>query len=173
MVEVDISAPVEVVWRFVSDIAFPARASTEFTGATWEDASTAAPALGAVFVGRNRHPAIGEWEVPCFVHRYEPPVTFGWVTSDPEHPGAQWWFTLEPAASGTHLAFHLVLGPGPSGLTPAIERMPEKEPRILERRVNEHAENMVRVVEEIRRAAEGAATPSEDSSHDGREGYSG
>jgi uncharacterized protein YndB with AHSA1/START domain len=157
VVEADIAAPVATVWALVTDISFGADHSEEFLGARWEpapDATPGRPALGAVFVGRNRHPAIGEWEVRCFVHRFVPEREFGWVTSDPDHPGAQWWFTLTPSPTGTRLGYRLRLGPGPSGLTPAIERMPDKEPRILERRVGEHGPNMVRVVEAIRDAAE-------------------
>ncbi len=159
LVEADIAAPPATVWTIVTDVSFGAGVSEEFLGATWEPASPergrpAGPALAAVFIGRNRHPAIGEWEVRCFVHRYSPEREFGWVTSDPDRPGAQWWFTLMPTPTGTRLGYHLRLGPGPSGLTPAIERMPDKEPRILERRVHEHGPNMVRVVEAIRTASE-------------------
>jgi len=164
LVEADIAAPPAAVWAIVTDISFGADRSEEFLGARWEPAAPesgrpAGPALGAVFVGRNRHPAIGEWEVRCFVHRYLPEREFGWVTTDPDHPGAQWWFSLTPTPTGTRLAYRCRIGPGPSGLTPAIERMPDKEPRILERRVGEHGPNMVRVVEAIRRVAE-RSTPA-------------
>ena len=63
-VEIDVAAPPERVWEVVTDIDLPARFSEEFLGATWR---TPVPALGASFLGRNRHRAIGEWEVECFV----------------------------------------------------------------------------------------------------------
>lgn len=67
--EVDIDAQPSEVWPHVTDIDFPARYSEEFQGARWEDDS--GPREGAVFIGRNTHPAIGEWEVPCFVDAFE------------------------------------------------------------------------------------------------------
>jgi Polyketide cyclase / dehydrase and lipid transport len=154
-IDVEIGAPMTVVWAIVTDINFGARFSEEFTGARWAE-GFAGPALGARFVGSNRHPAIGEWEVQCFVNRYVAHAEFGWVTSDPDRPGAQWCFELTPSADGTRLRYWVVIGPGPSGLSPAIERMPDKEPRILARRIDEHLANMQRVVDGIKAAAEAA-----------------
>jgi hypothetical protein len=160
VVEVDIEAPVAEVWSVVTDIDFPARFSEEFVGADWEDGT--GPAVGACFVGRNTHPAIGEWEVPCFVDAYEEGATFGWCTSDAANPGAYWRFDLEPNGGGTRLSFSMSLGPGPSGITAAIDAMPDKEAPILHRRMGEHHTNMTRVVEGIRAALEdgdGQASP--------------
>jgi Polyketide cyclase / dehydrase and lipid transport len=152
-VEIDIDAPPTVVWAIVTDINFGARFSEELIGARWADGHDGA-ALGARFIGSNKHAAIGEWEVPCFVHRYIEPAAFGWVTSNVDHPGAQWLFELAPMGTGTRLRYSLILGPGRSGLSPAIERMPDKEPRILQRRIDEHRANMQRVVDGIKDAAE-------------------
>ncbi|MDH4145364.1 MAG: SRPBCC family protein, partial [Acidimicrobiia bacterium] len=156
VVEVDIKAPPTAVWPFVADISFGAAYSEEFVGARWDDGFDG-PALGARFVGSNTHPAIGEWEVPCFVHEFEERRRFGWVTSDPDNPGARWSFELAAIAGATRLRYRVVLGPGPSGITGAIERMPDKEPRILARRIDEHRANMARVVEGIKAAAEADA----------------
>ena len=100
------------------------------------------------------HTAIGKWDVPCFVHRCEEPGEFGWVTSDKDNPGAQWCFTLTETDAVTRLRCSLIIGPGPSGLTPAIKTMPEKEPRILSRRLDEHRGNMQLVIEGIKALAE-------------------
>ena len=51
------------------------------------------------------------------------------------------------------------LGPGPSGLTPAIERMPEREPEIIDRRIGEHRTNMQRVLDGIKDAVENSYEP--------------
>ena len=51
----------------------------------------------------------------------------------------------------------VVLGPGPSGITAAIEQMPDKEARILARRIGEHRTNMRQVIEGIKAAAEADA----------------
>lgn len=153
-VEVDISAPPARVWELVTDIDLPARFSEEFRGATWRDDG---PAAGACFVGRNQHPAIGEWEVECFVEACEEERVFGWASVDRANPGARWRFDLEPSAGGTRLRFSMSMGPGPSGITMAIESMPEKESRILHRRISEHHANMTRTVAGIRELAEGDA----------------
>lgn len=153
VVEVDIDAPVADVWDVVTDIGFGARFSDEFLGARWVD-DASGPVLGAEFVGSNRHPAIGEWDVPCFVDRLVEHAEFGWVTSDPDDPGARWCFELASVAGAVRLRYTLKLGPGPSGITMAIERMPDKEPRILHRRLEEHRANMQRVVDGIRAATE-------------------
>jgi uncharacterized protein YndB with AHSA1/START domain len=153
-VEIDIAAPVEEVWSLVTDIDLPARFSEEFRGATWLDDG---PAPGARFVGRNQHPAIGEWEVECFVEACERPRCFGWANGEPANPSARWRFDLRPTDLGTQLRFSMSMGPGPSGISMAIAAMPEKEPRILHRRVTEHHANMTRTVEGVRDLAEGRA----------------
>ncbi len=148
IVEVDIDAPASAIWDVVTDIDMPARFSEELQGATWVE-PWSGPAPDAQFVGRNRHPAIGEWEVPCFVNRYVEGREFGWAAVDRERPGARWWFEVQPLAGSTRLRFGVHLGPGVSGLTPAIQAMPEKEPRIITRRLAEHRANMQRVVDGV------------------------
>ncbi len=160
VVEVDIKAPVSAVWPYMTDISFGARYSEEFTGASWDDGFDG-PAMGARFTGSNTHPAIGEWDVPCFVDHYDENHQFGWVTSDPDNPGAQWRFEASSIAGATRLRYSVILGPGPSGITAAIESMPDKEPRILARRIDEHRANMTRVIEGIKAAAEADIEGSE------------
>ena len=151
VVEADIKASVADVWRVVTDIDLPAQFSEEFLGARWDD-GVDGPAVGARFIGRNQHPAIGEWEVPCFVHRYVGEREFGWVTSDPDEPGARWCFELASIAGATRLRFTVHLGPGRSGLSHAIDANPEKEPRIIHRRLEEHRANMQRVIDGVKAA---------------------
>jgi nitroreductase len=163
VVEVDIKAPPETVWRYMTDIGFGADYSAEFTGARWADGpdgNPQGPAVGAQFIGSNTHPAIGEWEVSCFVDRCAEPNEFGWVTSDPGNPGARWRFEAASIAGATRLRYSVILGPGPSGISAAIDAMPDKEPRILARRIDEHRANMTKVIEGIRAAAEADASGS-------------
>ena len=47
------------------------------------------------------------------------------------------------------------MGPGPSGTSNAIERMPDKEGRIIARRRDEWRSNMVRTLEGVKALAEG------------------
>lgn len=152
-VEVVIDAPVERVFALVSDISLPARFSEEFLGASWVGGD--GPSVGAVFNGRSRHDAIGEWEVLSFVEVFEPDRSFGWATVDAANPGSRWRYDLTPVGGGTRLRYSMSIGPGPSGLSISIDAMPEKEPRILRRRLHEHHANMCRTVEGIRAIAEG------------------
>jgi uncharacterized protein YndB with AHSA1/START domain len=151
-VEVDIliAAPIERVWALVSDIELPARFSSEFLGARWTDE----PGLGARFAGRNHHDALGEWETVSFVTRYEPPRSFAWAVTDADHPSASWWFDLDAEAGGTRLRQGMRMGPAPSGLSIAIEAMPDTEAKFVARRLAEHERNMQANLEGIKQLAE-------------------
>ena len=129
----------------------PTRFSDESIGAEWQSDERG---VGAVFIGRNHHAAVGEWALPCIVDACDEPTAFGWRTSDPDNPGARWRFDLEPAAGRTRLRFSYVMGPGPSGTTMAITANPGKEARVLRRRLNEVQANMQRTVEGIKQLAE-------------------
>ncbi|MCO1653744.1 SRPBCC family protein [Pseudonocardia humida] len=152
-VEVLVEAPVQRVWELVTDIDLPARFSAEFVGATWLDEG---PRLAARFVGRSRHDALGEWETTSTVNRFEPPRAFGWAVSDPDNPSSSWWFELDDGPDGVRLRQGTRMGPARSGLSLAIDRMPDKEERIVARRLREFEANMLATVEGIKRLAEGA-----------------
>jgi hypothetical protein len=154
--EVHISGPPSAVWPLVCDITLPARFSTELTAARWLD-DAGPPAVGARFTGRSHHDAAGDWQTTCVVVTCDEPRAFGWVVGDPAYPAARWGFELEPDEDGTRLRQWAILGPGPSGLTPAITAMPDKEERIVARRLAEHEANMRRCVEGIKALAEGSA----------------
>jgi Polyketide cyclase / dehydrase and lipid transport len=153
-VEVEVRAPVERVWELVADIDVPARFSSEFRGGTWIDAGRT---VGARFTGRNEHPAIGGWETTCIVTRWDTDRVFEWAVRSVDDPSAQWRFELVPDGAVVRLRQWCRLGPGPSGLTPAIEAMPDKEERIVARRLEEHRRNMQATVEGIKQLAEGPA----------------
>lgn len=148
-----INAPPSAVWPLVCDIALPARFSSEFEGGEWLDGATG-PALGARFTGRNYHPAAGSWQTTSTICDCEPEQVLGWAVGDPDDPSAIWRFTLSPEADGTRLTQWMQIGPGPSGLTALIESMPDKESRILHRRLGEHQANMTATVSGIRDLAE-------------------
>jgi hypothetical protein len=152
-VEVLIDAPLDRVWALVSDIELPSRFSPEFRGASWLDDG---PAVGARFVGRNEHPAVGKWESTSWVIGFDPGREFAWAVSDPGHPSATWWFRLEDVGGRVRLRQGGRMGPGPSGLTPAISRMPDKEERIVARRLEEWTRGMQATVEGIKALAEGS-----------------
>jgi hypothetical protein len=150
-VDVFVAAPIDMVWALVSDIELPARFSSEFLGARWLDEG---PDVGARFTGRNHHDAIGEWETTSFVARYEPPRVFEWAVTDLDQPSASWWFVLAEEPEGTRLRQGMRMGPAPSGLSVAIEAMPDKEERIVARRLGEHERNIRATLDGIRQLAE-------------------
>ena len=141
------------VWELVSDITLPARFSSELQAAEWTD-QAAGPAAGARFTGRSHHPAIGTWETTCTVGPYEPERVFGWVVGDPQHPSARWCFTLTAVGSGTRLRMSMQMGPARSGLSLAIDARPDKESKILHRRLAEHRANMQATLAGIKELAE-------------------
>jgi hypothetical protein len=150
-VEVLIEAPIAAVWGLVSDITLPARFSQEFRGARWLDDG---PQLGARFLGRNFHSALGEWETVSWVNRYDPPHAFGWCVSDPDNPSSSWWYQLEEADKTVRLRQGGRMGPAPSGLSIAINAMPDKEERIVARRLGEFEANMKANLQGIKALAE-------------------
>jgi uncharacterized protein YndB with AHSA1/START domain len=150
-VDVIIDAPIERVWQLISDIELPARFSSELQSVAWLDDERG---VGARFVGRNHHAAIGEWETTSIVNRYEPMRAFGWHVTDIDHPSAAWWFELEQEPDGVRLRQGARIGPAPSGLSIAITAMPDKEERIIARRLEEHERNMGANLAGIKRLAE-------------------
>ncbi len=151
--ELVIAAPPAAVWPLVCDIAVPARFSSEFQGGQWLD-GVAEPALGAQFRGRNQHPAVGTWETVSTISEFEPERLFGWAVGDPGVPAARWRFSLEPEGTGTRLRQWMQIGPGQSGISALIEQMPDKESRILRRRLREHHANMTATLAGIKELAE-------------------
>jgi nitroreductase len=152
--EIEIDAPRERVWQLVSDIGVPARFSSELQEAHWAEGCDG-PRLGARFVGRNSHPAAGDWETTSYVVACATPKVFAWNVGDPQTPGASWRFELEPLHGGrTRLRQSVVLGPGPSGITMVIDAHPELEERVLARRRDEHRANIAATLAGIRALAE-------------------
>jgi uncharacterized protein YndB with AHSA1/START domain len=152
-VEIFIAAPAEKVWALITDITLPARFSSEFRGADWLHGATG-PATGASFTGHNEHPAIGSWSTTSFIVECEPYRVLAWSVSDVAQPSAQWRFTLDPVEGGTRLTQWMRIGPGRSGLSPAIDAMPDKESKIIRRRLDEHRRNMTANLEGVKALAE-------------------
>jgi len=154
-VSIDVAAPPAVVWTLVSDIELSSRFSTEVSGAEWLDGADG-PALGARFVGHSAHDAIGEWSTTCIVTAFEPDHVFEWsVIGRDDDVSSIWRYTISDGGGGSvHLEFWFQMGPGRGGLNFAIERMPDKEERIVARRLDEHRVNMERVLAGVKELAE-------------------
>jgi Polyketide cyclase / dehydrase and lipid transport len=151
--ELRVEAPPATIWVLVCDIQTPADFSSEFQEGQWLDGVTG-PALGARFRGRNFHEARGTWETVSTICEFEPERVFGWAVGDPDVPAARWRFSLEPAGSGTIIRQWMRMGPGESGISELIAQMPDKEHRILRRRLGEHHANMVATLAGIKARAE-------------------
>ncbi|HTF46583.1 MAG TPA: SRPBCC family protein, partial [Pseudonocardia sp.] len=65
-----------------------------------------------------------------------------------------------PEGSGTRLREWMQMGPGRSGLSFAIDRMPEKEQKIVFVRMREFEANMSATLAAIKERVESATAPS-------------
>jgi uncharacterized protein YndB with AHSA1/START domain len=149
-----IDASPQRVWQVVSNVELMPTLSTELQSVEWLDGLTE-PAVGARFVGHNKHDALGEWSTTSHVIECEPERVFAWAVDDPKNPTAIWRFRLEPKDGGTELSQWMQMGPGRSGLSLAIDRMPEKEQKIVFVRMREFEKNMQFTLEQIKRLAQG------------------
>jgi hypothetical protein len=154
--DVYVGVPPEQVWPLVTEIMTPTKFGTELQEARWVDEG-GAPRLGARFTGRNFHPARGEWETTSTIVDFEPGRRFGWAVGDPDGPSAVWRLELVPEGPGTRLRYWAQMGPGPSGMTVVIEKMPDKEEKIIGRRLEEWRANMAATINGIKELAEGVA----------------
>ncbi len=155
-VETRIDAPIELVWELISDVTVPPRFSAEVQRVEWDEPG-ATVGVGSTFTGTNRHPRVGEWQGHCTVDTHDPPRAFGWRIGEADAPAAVWRFTIEEDGGSVILRQYGQIGPGPSGLTPALEAMPDREEEIVARRLEEHRHNMQACVDGIRALADGTA----------------
>lgn len=148
-----VDAPPDRVWEVVSDVTLMPDMSDELQSVHWLDGAVG-PAVGARFVGRSRHESLGEWETTSHVIECEPPHVLAWAVSDPASPSAVWRFRLESKDGGTDLAEWMQMGPGRSGLSFAIDSMPDKEQKIVFVRLREFERNMTVTLGQIKKLAE-------------------
>jgi hypothetical protein len=142
------------VWELVSDIELMPTMSQELQSVEWLGGASE-PAVGAKFIGRSKHESLGEWATTSHVIECEPERVFAWAVEDPANPTAIWRFRLEPKNGGTELSEWMQMGPARSGLSFAIDRMPEKEQKIVFVRMREFEQNMAATLAHIKKLAEG------------------
>ena len=150
-----VDADPERVWSIVSDVRLMPEMSRELQSVEWCDGADGA-AVGGKFVGRSKHDALGEWETTSHVVECDAPRVFTWAVHDPETPTALWRFTLEPENGGTKIRQWMQLGPGRSGLSLAIDQMPDKEQKIVFVRLREFENAMTSTLAAIKERAEAA-----------------
>jgi uncharacterized membrane protein len=148
-----IGAPWEQVWALVCDVELMPSMSDELQSVEWLDGVTE-PALGARFLGRSKHEELGEWETTSHIIELEPGRVLAWAVEDPTHPSAIWRFRLESKDGGTELSQWMQMGPARSGLSYAIDRMPEKEQKIVFVRMREFERNITATLERIKELAQ-------------------
>jgi uncharacterized protein YndB with AHSA1/START domain len=144
-----IDAPPDRVWPVVADIELMPTFSAELQSVEWLDPATG-PAVGATFRGHSKHEALGEWSTVSHVVECEPGRVFAWAVEDLDQPTATWRFTLRPDRGGTTLSQWMRMGPGRSGLSLAIDAMPDKEQKIVFVRMREFEQSMTRTVAAIK-----------------------
>ncbi len=132
---------VRTAWEYVTDIGLPAHNSPELQAVEWLGDSDTVE-VGAQFRGRNKHEAFGDWATVCEVVEVEPERRWVYNVTGPAGVSATWGFEVEPASNGVLVRQWAKMGPGPSGLSPAIAAQPEKEARIVARRLAEWHQNM-------------------------------
>ncbi len=155
--EIYVEAPPERLWALVSDIYLMPGLSAELQEVAWLDGVTG-PARGHRFTGRNANAALGSWETVSTVVECDEPRRFTWVVGDPGHPSTTWRFSLRPAGAraGTVLEQWMQMGPGRSGLSLAIDAMPDKEAKIVFVRLRELEAAMKHNLAAIKELAERA-----------------
>ena len=152
-VRIWVDAPPARVWELVSDIGLMPSMSSELQSVAWLDGANG-PTAGARFTGRSKHEALGEWETTSYIVEFEPERVFGWAVGDPANPSALWRFRLEPKDGGTELSEWMQLGPARSGLSFAIDRMPDKEQKIVFVRMREFERSITVTLEQLKTLAE-------------------
>jgi uncharacterized protein YndB with AHSA1/START domain len=148
-----IEASPERVWRVVADVELMPTMSAELQRVEWQgDATT--PCVGATFVGHSKHDSLGEWSTTSEIIECAEPEVFAWAVGDIANPGAVWRFILQPKDGGTELTQWMQLGPGRSGLSFAIDRMPEKEQKIVFVRLREFEKAIIGTLGQIKTIVE-------------------
>jgi uncharacterized protein YndB with AHSA1/START domain len=148
-----VAAPPGKVWALVTDITRVGGWGGECVHAEWIDGAEG-PAVGARFRGQQVRQG-REWTSVSVVIEAQPGVSFAWAVGDPQFASATWRYQLaSDGLGGTILRYRAVMGPGPSGLSEAIAKAPEREDTIIADRLHEHERNMTATLEAIKQAAE-------------------
>jgi uncharacterized membrane protein len=141
------------VWQVVSRIELMPTMSQELQSVEWLDGVTE-PSVGSRFVGHSKHEALGDWATTSEVIECDCERALAWAVEDRDNPTAIWRFSLQPAHGGTTLTQWMQMGPGRSGLSFAIDRMPEKEQKIVFVRMREFEQSMTMTLAHIKHLAE-------------------
>ena len=148
-----IAAPPEAVWDAATDLTKTPERSVEARETAWVPPHTG-PVVGAVFRGVNQR-GDWAWSVECHVTQAERPTTFSWNVLYDGELSSTWWYRITPVEGGCEVRHGFQHGPGPSGLTLAMSRRPDRAQDIADARVAELSAAMRRTLDAI--AVEAAA----------------
>jgi hypothetical protein len=140
-VEERISGDPSLIWEAVTDIELPVGVSAELQSVEWLDGATEV-AVGSRFRGNNANSDLGEWSTESTVIEVEPGARWVWQVNSGDDVMATWGFEVDPGRDAVTVRQWARRGPDPSGLSIAIERMPDKEGRIVSRRLEQWRTNM-------------------------------
>jgi uncharacterized protein YndB with AHSA1/START domain len=146
-VEVVVDAPVEAVWRIVSDVTRTSEWSHECDRVTWLGGATSA-APGVRFRGRNRT-GPWTWSRTCEVLVAEAPHALMWRTIPTWRfvDSTDWRITLEPVGTGTRIVQSF-----------DVTRCPGWWEWLVSRLVTAHIDRSSALTEDLRRIGAVAAT---------------
>ena len=132
-----VPAGAEAAWAVVTDITMSARFSPEVRAVEWLDGADGV-AVGRRFRGVNQNSYLGEWATESVVSEVDPGRRWVWqVLNADGEVSASWGFEVEPGRDATTVRHWGRMGPALSGLKDPIEQMPDKEGRIVARRLEE------------------------------------
>ncbi|MEU9663920.1 SRPBCC family protein [Streptomyces chartreusis] len=131
-----VSTSPEAAWALVTDITFPVQFSSELRNVEWLGQYHCVE-VGARFRGHSTHDALGDWSTECEIVEVEDKRRWVWNVLFGAEVSATWGFEVDPARGGVLLRQWARMGPGRSGLSYAIDELPDKEARIIARRLNE------------------------------------
>ncbi len=145
--EIEIDAPVDAVWRVVSDVTRIPEWSPVCHRCEWLDGATA-PAVGARFRGHNKLNG-ARWSRECEITAAEPGTVFAFSTTFKGQESTRWRYRLEPTGSGTRVreAYEVVMIPR---WVRAMRRLPgalAKTERDAQRNLEVSLGNLKRVLE--------------------------
>jgi hypothetical protein len=162
--DVVVEATQEAVWNLLVDVEGQVAWSRELQRVEWVERASG-PAVGASFLGYNKNDLLGEWRTLSRIVEFEQGRVLSWVvvdvdrqfclplTSDVE-PMATWRYDLEPVAGGVFLRGSVRIGPGRSGLSLAIDRMPEREQELVAYRVEQLRRSIQATLKALKAGAE-------------------
>lgn len=137
-----------LVWDVMVDITFPTRFSSELHTVTWTSGDCVAE--GNTFEGHNRNDAtFGEWKTECTIIEVDPGRRWVWNVGIAGTHFTTWGFEVDPTSTGCVARQWVRLGPDPSGINFLIAQMPDKESRIISKRLKDLNASMAANLEGI------------------------